>query len=262
MENIRLLEKGGTADIYDIGEGKVFKKFHDDKRDCSIENEYICTTKVQKLGLGAPKLFERVNDERGRGFIMEYIMGKNMLNLILEEKNNMEFYISEWAKIHYKINSIHGMDLPSGHEIFQWRISNSKAIKNETVREALLKLLSTLPKNDCLCHTDFHPGNIIVTDTGYRIIDWCDTMSSSIWMDVSRVMILCEETYVPDGFDVEAVSSFRRLAKELYLREYVKLAGESKEELESWMAIFAAVRLDTEIDMDIAVLENIIERTL
>lgn len=262
MKDLKLLDKGATADIYEIEEGKVFKKFHNDKPDCSIENEYFCTNKVQTLGLGAPRLYERVNDQRGRGFIMEYINGKSLLNMMLEEKENIEDYMVEWARLHYKVNSIHGIDLPSAHDVFLERIRNSSTIKKEEVRQRLIQILDSLPRNDCLCHTDLHPGNIMVTQTQYRIIDWCDTMSDSNWMDVARIMIMSEETNVPEGLDAKLVASFRQLINEVYLKEYIRLAGESKEELACWMAVFAAVKLDYEDKEDIPVLEKIIQRVI
>ncbi|BBF45013.1 probable aminoglycoside phosphotransferase [Lachnospiraceae bacterium KM106-2] len=262
MESYSLVDKGGTADIYKIGEKKIFKKFHEDRTDYSIENEYNCTMKVQQFKLGAPMIYEWMKFPMERGFIMEYIKGKNLLKLILEESNNREYYISEWAKLHYRMNSIHTGVFPTGHEELAKRIKNSKAINDKKTQDELLRLLKSLPNKECLCHTDFQPGNIMVTDKGYRIIDWCDTMSDSNWMDVARVMILFEESYVPSGFDVYRVSDFRKLGKEVYLNEYEKLTGKSREELESWMAILAAIKLESENSKDVPVLEKIIYNIL
>ena len=75
----KLIAKGGTADIYDLGNGTIFKCFHDDKNDYCIESEIQCTSSKVAIALGAPQILERVNDERGRGFIMENIRGQTML---------------------------------------------------------------------------------------------------------------------------------------------------------------------------------------
>lgn len=93
----KLIAKGGTADIYDLGNGTVFKCFHDDKNDYCIESEIQCTSSKVAIALGAPQILERVNDERGRGFIMENIRGQTMLEKMFVQ--GADFDIKENAQI-------------------------------------------------------------------------------------------------------------------------------------------------------------------
>ena len=54
LDKYKLIDHGGTADIYDMGDGKVIKLFHEDKSDASIDHEYKTTKKVQRYPFGAP----------------------------------------------------------------------------------------------------------------------------------------------------------------------------------------------------------------
>lgn len=238
---------GATADLFDIGDGKLFKRFHDDKPDGSIDNEYSCTKLVQDFNLGAPKVYERINDENGRGFVMEYIHGENMLDKMLSTPSEGEALIREWVRLHHKVNSIHTTAFDSPHDIYPWRIHSSNHLNDEE-KNKLTALLKTLPVEHDLCHTDLHPGNIMLTKDGSRIIDWCDALSASKWCDVARTLLIFELVDVPKNLEEKAVTGFINSGKEAFLREYQKLNGTAPYELEAWMAILAAIRLDSETE--------------
>jgi len=93
----KLIAIGRTADIYDLGNGKVFKHFHEDKPDRCIDNEIECTSSIAAIRLGAPKIYGRVNDKRGRGIIMEYVVGQSMLDIMIQEGDG--FHIEKNAEI-------------------------------------------------------------------------------------------------------------------------------------------------------------------
>lgn len=261
ITKLKKIDVGATADLYDLGNGRLFKCFHHDKPDISIDNEYECTKKIQDFHLGAPIVFERITDKNERGFVMEYIHGENMLMKILKLGTDFEELITLWANLHFKVNSIHTTSFNSAHKILSWRIQNSHSL-SDTQKSNVLYLLQSLPQDDCLCHTDLHPGNILLTTKGAHIIDWCDVMVGSKWCDVARTMLLFEQIDIPHNFDRKSVEVFFHQGREIFLNEYTKLAGSSKEELSGWMAVLAAARMNNESEGNRIAYQKIIENAL
>ena len=50
---------------------------------------------------------------------------------MLENANQIEEYMQEWARLHYKLHSIDVNDFPSIHEVFEYRIQNCEHILDE-----------------------------------------------------------------------------------------------------------------------------------
>lgn len=242
-----LIALGGTADIYDLGDGTVFKRFHDDKPDGCIDNEVECTQSEVAIRFGAPKIYEQVDDERGRGIIMEYVKGKSMLDVM--RKGLADFDIEtnarKLASLHYQINNYDGSMFPKGHELMRQRISWSHCLEEKT-KQKLYQLLDSLPQGNCVCHTDIHPGNAMITDDGIRIIDWCDTICDARWLDLGRSLLIFESKTNLPGFELNEINRFRVAWRETYRAAYEKLSGTSEEELEGWMAILSAIKIDGE----------------
>lgn len=243
----KLIAIGGTADIYDIGSGKVFKCFHEDKPDNCIDEEIKCTSSTAAISLGAPKIYERVNDVRGRGIIMEYVNGQSMLDIMLQDgiRYDIEKNAEELAKLQCKVSCLDGENFPKGHEVMRRRISSVSCLDEDT-KSKLIELLESLPPGNSVCHTDLHPGNVIITEDGFRLIDWCDTMCDSPWLDVARTLLIFESVTEIPGIDPVDLNKSRCAWKKHYRAAYEKLAGKSDEELEGWMAVLAAVKLEEE----------------
>lgn len=241
----KLIAVGGTADIYDIGNGKVFKLFHEDKPDYCIDNEIACTSSAVAISLGAPKIYERVNDERGRGIIMEYVIGQSMLDAMLQNGAafDIEENAKELAKLQYKVNSMNGEAFTKGHEVIRERILRMNCLDEDT-KAKFINLLDVLPQGNGVCHTDIHPGNVIITENGFRLIDWCDTMCDSPWFDVAKTLLVFESVTEIPGVNQEDLSRSLCAWKKYYRSAYEKLAGKSEEELEVWMAIAAVTKLE------------------
>src|SRR5262249_39387897 len=56
-----------------------------------------------------------------------------------------------------------------------------------------LALLESLPPGDGLCHGDFHPGNVIMTAEGPRLIDWTWARRAGPALDLGHChVVLCE----------------------------------------------------------------------
>jgi aminoglycoside phosphotransferase (APT) family kinase protein len=131
----------------------------------------------------------------------------------------------------------------------------------ETQRASVLRALDARPVGQSICHMDFHPDNILITQAGARIIDWPNVCAGNPWADVARTYLMLTIGEPPPG------SSFARiliLARELlrrtYLNRYLTIHPDTNHELAAWTPIIAAARLADNIPGEQAKLLAIVQR--
>lgn len=178
---------------------------------------------------------------------MEYVKGRTMLEMMLSEgeKFDIKKNAEKLAQIQCAISNFNGERFPKGHGVMRKRIMAVRCL-DEKQKEKLLQLLEKLPQGNSVCHTDIHPGNIIVDGEQFRVIDWCDTMCDSPWMDVARTLLIFESVNEIPGIQMNDLVRFRSAWKRYYRAAYEQLAGKSEEELKGWMAVLAAVKMEGE----------------
>jgi Ser/Thr protein kinase RdoA (MazF antagonist) len=99
---------------------------------------------------------------------------------------------------------------------------NSRDVLPEHIVTGVLTLIDRLPPKDGLCHADLHPGNVIMTADGPRIIDWASALRASAVFDIARVHISLSEL-VPEDADPEPPRTINAAVQS----EYARLAGMS-----------------------------------
>jgi thiamine kinase-like enzyme len=116
------------------------------------------------------------------------------------------------------------------------------------LRTKTLALLDTLPDDQRLCHGDYHPGNVILTEAGPIVIDWMTARAGSPWMDVARTSLILSIGPKSAGKLVSPVIKIAiKLYYRVYLSRYHRLAPDPKNELGRWMPVIAAARLNEDI---------------
>jgi Ser/Thr protein kinase RdoA (MazF antagonist) len=93
---------------------------------------------------------------------------------------------------------------------------------NEGVRATIEKLSSVQnPKEAGLCHGDLHPGNVIMTEAGPRLVDWSGSIRAPAVYDLAISHVLLTEYSTEIADDPE-----RPRALDAALQpEYARLAG-------------------------------------
>ena len=104
--------------------------------------------------------------------------------------------------------------------------------------------MHNLPDDNCLCHGDFHPGNIMITTRGPIVIDWMDTTQGNSLADVARTSLLTQGAILPKNMPSRwLLSATRRLINRIYLKHYFKINPNGREQFKIWLTINAAARL-------------------
>lgn len=161
---------------------------------------------------------------------MEYVKGDSIGNLLLNNLNEAEHYISICVNEQKKIHAI----CVNTDEIEPMRQRLERQIKSvhkldENQKKNVLKQLDSIIFEPGLCHGDLHPFNLIMSDDDVKIIDWVDASSGDIRADVFRTYLLYSQHSV-------------ELA-EMYLHIYCKNTGLSRDEIFQWAPIISAAKL-------------------
>jgi Ser/Thr protein kinase RdoA (MazF antagonist) len=91
------------------------------------------------------------------------------------------------------------------------------------IATGILALIERLPPGDGLCHADLHPGNVIITAEGPRLIDWSGTVRAPAVLDLASAHVSLSEI-APELVD----DPQRPLAVNAAVQsEYARLAGMS-----------------------------------
>jgi Ser/Thr protein kinase RdoA (MazF antagonist) len=241
------IAEGRTAEIYLWDDQHVLKLYRDWCPSDWVEYEAHVARAIYEAGIPSPEAGEIVEVKGRRGLIYQRIEGASML----QDMNARPWMIlnhgRSLAELHAEIHqkSING--LPSYKDRLGYDIRSTSHLSEEIRNKALL-LLEVLPLGENVCHGDFHPGNIILTPTGPIVIDWMTASTGSPWADVARANLLL--SIGPKGAR-NLVSPIIRMTIKLfhrvYLNRYRALVPDTKNELNRWVPIIAAARLNEEI---------------
>ena len=72
-------------------------------------------------------------------------------------------FAQKLAHLHFEIHKNHVNGVKEQKPYFKDRISWTKDLSDDK-KEKLYKLIDSMPDGDCLCHSDFHPDNILCCD--------------------------------------------------------------------------------------------------
>ncbi|QWI60627.1 aminoglycoside phosphotransferase family protein [Bacillus mycoides] len=229
------IAKGNTAEIY-LCDNKVVKLF----KEYLPNTESLYEARKQKYayscGLHVPKVFEVTEIQGRQAIIMEYVEGESVGELLLNNLSKAEHYISICVSVQQKIHAIYvRSDEIELMEKRLYRQINSVHDLDEKQKGNILKKLDSITFEPRLCHGDFHPLNLIMSNGDVNIIDWVDASSGDIRADVFRTYLLYSQ-------------NSEELA-EMYLHIYCKKTGLLRDEIFQWAPIIGAARLAESIPL-------------
>ncbi|MFE7062836.1 phosphotransferase family protein [Sutcliffiella sp. NPDC057660] len=227
MINDKPIATGNTAAIY-LQENKAIKIFRDHLPASAPMYEANKQRLAYDLGLRVPKVLEVTRIEGKHALVMEYVKGKTLGQLVMEDRKRTEYFMGLSVDIQREIHSKKIDSLETMKEKLTRQIQSVGCL-DEEVKAALLKKLGSMAFESRLCHGDFHLYNLIQTDDVITIIDWIDASSGDIRADVYRSYLLYSQVSL-------------ELA-EMYVKLYCEKSGLGKEEIFAWAPILAAARL-------------------
>jgi aminoglycoside phosphotransferase (APT) family kinase protein len=227
---------GNTAKLY-LFDNKIVKVFNEHLPHTESLNEAKKQEFAYSCGLNVPKVLEITEINGRQAIIMEYVKGQTIGNLLINNMELAEHYINVCVKVQQTIHAVDD-DLDLLEPMSEKLHRQIKFVHNldEKQKDSLLRRLDSLEFEPRLCHGDFHPFNLIMSNDNVKIIDWVDSSSGDIRADVYRTYLLFSQSSV-------------ELA-EMYLRIYCKNTGLSPDEVFQWAPIIAGARLSEHVSSE------------
>lgn len=234
---------GRTAEVFLWNDNQVIKLFQEGISVEMAGYEAKVASAVYNSKLPVPDVGEIVRIDNRVGLVFQRIKGISMLETFEKMPWKLIHFAHQLAELHFKVHSRIVPDLPSQLQRFKDKI-RSVEVLSEDLKKKILLLLCEMPDDNCLCHGDFHPGNILLTTHGPIIIDWMDTTKGNPLADVARTSLLACEAFLPKDMPSRLLFLVtRRLIDRIYLKRYFKLNPKNREQFRIWLTINAAARL-------------------
>lgn len=228
---------GNTATVYEWENGKVLKLFYSHYSKEIIEKEFMNAKATWDMNFNKPLAYEMIQIDNRFGIVYDKVEGESLLDIALQTYD-IKKCAEYMADIHKTIlkNEISGVD--NYKDFLRYFIENSKAIDSYT-RQETLGVLSNLEDGHTLCHGDFHPGNILISNGKATVIDFMNICSGPYLYDVARTVYLVQYTPVPkDSDNKELILQFKKTLVDLYL-EQMKV---TREMIKDYLAVITVAR--------------------
>lgn len=244
-----LLSRGRTAEVYELVDGKILKLFFQWCPIDWIEGEAKKAEYAYSMDICSPQCQGIIEVDNRKGIIYERIYGKTMLNHMMSAPWTIKKHTKMLAQLHQGIHKTDGNTLPSLKKYLNDTVASSKVL-NENRKSEIKAILGRLEDGTSLCHFDFHPDQVIITNEGPYIIDWMTAFKGNPLADVARTSILYSYGYPPNtnAFMKPLIDIARKRILNEYLKEYLSDGNsKAKYEIKLWSIPVAAARLHENI---------------
>ncbi len=211
--------------IYRDGD-RCIKVFDENYSKADILNEALNQARIEETGLNIAKIQEVTMIDGKWAIVTDFIQGKTLAQLMEENPEKSVEYLELLVDLQI---SVHEKTCPMLNKLkdkMNRKISASSL--DATTRYELHTRLEGMPKHKKVCHGDFNPSNIIITEDGTPfILDWAHATQGNASADVARTYLLF------------CLKGEEKIANE-YLNLFCKKSNTAKQYVQKWMPIVAA----------------------
>ncbi|MDD3924825.1 MAG: phosphotransferase, partial [Erysipelotrichaceae bacterium] len=167
---------------------QVIKLFSLDHDKADIFNEALNQARVEQTKLKIPHIREVKMFDGQWGIVLDHIKGKTLAQLMIDDAENYDEYLERFVDIQLEIHKQKCPLLNKMKDKFYRKLL--EADLDATTRYDLLTSLQSKPNHNKLCHGDFDPSNIIITDENeYYIIDWSHATQGNASADAAKTYL-------------------------------------------------------------------------
>ncbi|MDJ0791142.1 MAG: aminoglycoside phosphotransferase family protein [Acidimicrobiia bacterium] len=234
---------GRTAEVFAVGDSEVLKLLRPGFDPHMLSVEYDKTAAVGTETELAPRVSGLVEVDGRPGIVFERIVGDSMLDSIQSSRDAGVGYAVALADLHTRVLSVSvAADLPDVKDFMADKIDNADL--PVTQRSVAKDHMAGLPGGAATLHGDFHPGNVLITTAGPRVIDWGEASHGDPAADIARTMLLLTPesaaASLPQGAPAPAsVAAFAHA----YLERCLQAPGITMGAISAWRLPVIAARL-------------------
>lgn len=225
LEN--LISKGTNASVYQDGDIAI-KVFNKDFPKTEVLNEALNTSRIEETGLAIPSISEVSIIDGQWAISMNFIKGTILHQLMKDNPDKLQSYIEQMVDLQLEIHSKRSPQLNKLKDKMVRQINSLDCI-DSIKKYDLLTRLDGMPKHTKVCHGDFNPKNIIVSDDKLYVLDWVHASQGNASADTARTYLL--------------LSLDNPKAADLYLELFCKKSQTEKRYVLTWLPIVAAAQL-------------------
>ena len=227
MKLDRVIAVRNSKTVYHDG-NRAIKVFNWEYAKADVLNEALNQARMEEMGLCVPSIMEVTTIDGKWAIVSEFIQGRTLAQLMQENPEKKSAYLSLFVDLQM---SVHAKSCPALHSMKD-RMSR-KIIASDidaTTRYDLLFRLEGMPRHTNVCHGDFNPSNIIMTQDGTPcILDWSHVTQGNAPADAARTYLLFRLEGDDDG-------------AKAYLDLFCRRSDTEKESVRRWIPIVAAAQ--------------------
>ena len=220
----RVIAVRNNKTVYRDGD-KAIKVFDANFSKSDILNEALNQARVEEAGIRVPKVLEVSVIDGKWAIVSEYIPGKTLAQLMEENPQDKDAYLEQFVDLQMEVHTHRAPLLNKLYDKMKRKIDETGL--DATTRYELHTRLDSTPHHNKVCHGDFNPSNIIMSENGPYILDWSHATQGNASADVARTYLLFWLNGDIDG------------AKK-YLNLFCKKSDTARQYVERWLPIVAA----------------------
>lgn len=202
------------------------KVFNEEFSKADVLNEALNQARIEEIGLNIPKIHEVTKIDGKWAIVSDFISGKTLQQLMDEDPDKKDEYLNMFVDLQLEVLNKTCPLLNKLKDKMNRKISLAEL--DATTRYDLHTRLNGMPKHNKVCHGDFNPSNIIISEDGTPyIIDWSHATQGNGAADAARTYLL----FWLKG-DIETAKK--------YLEMFCEKSDTAKQYVQKWMPIVAA----------------------
>ena len=213
--------EGICADVHAWAPGQVLKLFKSGVSRRLGWHEVQMTHAIFAAGGPAPEVLDEVTLDGRFGIVLPRFDGPTLTQATRTGAITREQAGAILATLCLAVHKTRPPpDALSLREAMDARLRFGGSVLPERITTGVLALIEHLAPDDVLCHSDLHPGNVIMTAQGPRLIDWLGAARAPAAYEIAQCHVLIAELDPEHADDPE-----RATVNSVLQAKYARLAG-------------------------------------
>lgn len=193
LDGCKELGRGSHGITYRLNDEQLLKVYTDNSKFSTIEKERLSAKHAFLEGIPSGIAFDTVVTELGLGVIFEFINGDTLGSYMSEHEDQFDELIDKYVALLKQFHSTKAdtSKFRSSKEVFINNLSNlPNNCFNKKQIQSLINIVNAIPDDECFIHNDFHPQNIIRTESGdLMVIDMADASYGHYIFDLGSIYL-------------------------------------------------------------------------